>query len=108
MFVLGFALAGAGLYALVVGAIWLLVKAFQKSVWWGLGAFFIPLANIVFGIFNWKRAGSPLMMHTVGFTFLIVGGSLIFYDIQGEMLSNLDGTIHLPSETALSDTNGAN
>ena len=77
MFTAGFVLAGLGLYAIVLGGLWLLVKAFKQSVLWGLLSLFIPLANVVFGLKYWSEGGRPLLIHVGGFLAMIGGGFLL-------------------------------
>jgi hypothetical protein len=61
-----------GLIALV-GAIWLLVVAFKKSVWWGLGSLLIPFVSLVFVILNWQDSKSPFFTQIVGVALSVIG-----------------------------------
>lgn len=43
-------------------AIWLLVLAFQRRIWWGLAVLFVPLANLVFIVVEWQAAKRPFLL----------------------------------------------
>ena len=63
LFVVGIVvMAGAGL--------WLLVKAFQTSVLWGLGYIFVPFVSIIFVILYWQDTKKPF--------FYLLGGLVVF------------------------------
>ncbi len=69
-----------GLIFIVVGAlialvysIILIVKAFQTSVWWGLGYIFVPFVALVFIIMHWEVAKKPFLMGLICIPFFIVG-----------------------------------
>jgi hypothetical protein len=67
----------------LVGAIWLLVVAFKKSVWWGLGSFFIPFVNVIFAIMNWQVSKTPFLIMIGGIVLCVIGGWGMFS--AGEM-----------------------
>jgi hypothetical protein len=69
-----------GLVLLVVGAgivtvmgIWLLVKAFQTSVLWGLGYLFVPFVNLVFVILHWQDTKKPFLYLLGGAVLMAIG-----------------------------------
>ncbi len=72
------ALIGAGLMILaygvmLVGGIMVLIKAFQESVWWGLGCIFVPFVGLVFVIMHWAVAKQGFLIQLAGIALLIVG-----------------------------------
>ena len=50
------ALVYVGILLSLIGGIWLLVVAFQTSIWWGLGSLFIAPVSLVFTILHWQVA----------------------------------------------------
>ena len=52
--------------------IWLVVVAFRTSIWWAIAVFIIPLADILFTLFNWKAAKKPFL-YGIFFLSLAVG-----------------------------------
>jgi len=62
-----------GMILSVVGGLWLLVVAFQTSVWWGLGSLFIPIVGLVFVIMHWQPSKKPFLISVVGSVLLIIG-----------------------------------
>jgi hypothetical protein len=54
-----------------VGGIWLLVAAFQTSVWWGLGSLLVPFVSLIFVIMNWQVAKKPFLISVVGTVVLL-------------------------------------
>jgi hypothetical protein len=71
--VMGFVLYGAGGLLLTIGQIWLLVRAFQVGLGWGLAVFFLPLANLVFTVKHWAFAKRPFLTGLVGVVLILVG-----------------------------------
>jgi hypothetical protein len=62
-----------GMILTVVGGIWLLVVAFQTSVWWGLGSLLIPFVGLVFVFMHWQPSKKPFLIYVVGFVLLAIG-----------------------------------
>jgi hypothetical protein len=56
-----------------VGGIWLLVKAFQAGVLWGLGSLFVPLVSLIFVITHWQEAKKPFLVNVAGVALMIAG-----------------------------------
>lgn len=73
MLVLAAILTLLGLLVSLIGGIWLIVAAFQRSIAWGLCVIFVPLANVVFVFYDWKAAKGPFVCWLLGLMFL--GGS---------------------------------
>lgn len=59
-------LAVVGYLAAFVTGIWIIVKAFKKSVGWGLASLFIPFASLVFVIKNWAATRALFFMNLFG------------------------------------------
>ncbi len=78
---IGWGLGFAGVIALLIGGIWLLVVAFQQDVVWGLACLFIPFVSLIFLVKYWEKASRP---------FAVWGGGLL-----GVLLGKFirDGTI---------------
>ena len=73
MAILGMLLVGIGWLTAAVGGIWILVLAFQKSVVWGLGCFFVPFVVIIFAIQNWGEAKRPFLIQIGGIALAMLG-----------------------------------
>jgi uncharacterized membrane protein len=50
----------------IVGGIWLLVVAFQTSVWWGLGSLLVPFVSLIFVIMHWQVSKKPFLISLAG------------------------------------------
>jgi hypothetical protein len=62
--------------ALIFG-IQLLIKAFQKSVLWGLGYIFVPLVSLIFVIMHWNETKTPFLRGLLAIPFIVVGALLM-------------------------------
>jgi hypothetical protein len=58
----------------LIGAIWLLVVAFKKSIWWGLGSLLIPFVSLIFVILNWQDSKKPFLIQVAGVVLCLIGG----------------------------------
>lgn len=67
------ALVAIGGIVMLVGGIWILVKAFQESILWGLASLFIPIVGLVFVITHWQDAGKPFLIYLAGLAIYLVG-----------------------------------
>jgi hypothetical protein len=56
-----------------VGGIWLIVVAFKKSVWWGLGSLIVPFVGLIFAILNWQVAKTPFLVYLAGIVLCVIG-----------------------------------
>ena len=63
---------GGALY--LIGIIWLLIKAFQESILWGLGSLLIPFVGLIFAILHWAECKKPFFYALAGLVLLILGG----------------------------------
>lgn len=63
-----------GAIVVVVGWVWVLILAFQKSVLWGLGVFFFsPLVFLIFGLLNLDVAKRAMLVTIGGMLLLMFG-----------------------------------
>jgi hypothetical protein len=76
MSIVGLVLLVAGAGIVTVMGIWLLVKAFQKSVLWGLGYLFVPFVNLVFVILHWEDTKKPFLYLLGGAVLMGLGAVL--------------------------------
>jgi hypothetical protein len=70
-------LYGIGLLIAMVGAIWIVVIAFQESVLWGLGCFFIPCVALYYVITHWEKTKKPFLIEVVGGVICAIGSALV-------------------------------
>jgi hypothetical protein len=70
---LGMVLIGIGAVIGVIYGVILLVKAFQTSVWWGLGYIFVPFVSLIFVIAHWQVAKKPFLMSLISIPFIVLG-----------------------------------
>lgn len=54
-------------------ALWLLVLAFQQSVWWGLGSLLLSPVMLAFVFLHWEQAKRPFLINLGGLALAIVG-----------------------------------
>jgi len=59
---LGMILLAIGGIGMFVSGIWLLVVAFQESIWWGLGCILVPFVALIFVAMHWDKAGKPFLV----------------------------------------------
>ena len=65
-------LAIIGYIVMFVGAVWILIIAFKKSVLWGLGSLFIPFVIFVFTFMHWGDSKKPFFIWLIGFVISII------------------------------------
>ena len=70
---MGIILALAGLLAMLVGGIMLLVVAFKESPWWGLGSMFVPFVSLIFVIKHWDDTKKAFAYSMLGAVLCIAG-----------------------------------
>lgn len=65
--------AVVGIFLIVAGQLWFVVRAFQESILWGLGCLLLPFVSLVFLILHWRRAKDPffLALYGLGAIFLV-------------------------------------
>lgn len=88
---IAFVLLGVGSLLYLVFWIWLLVKAFQQSVIWGLITFFIPGGAIIFLAIHSDEAWKPFLGAVVSLLIACGGFYLFLQQVK-------DGTLPAPPE----------
>jgi hypothetical protein len=73
MATLGLGLFVVGILIMTGAGLWLLVKAFQTSVLWGLGYIFVPFVSIIFVILHWQDTKKPFLYLLAGLAVFTVG-----------------------------------
>ena len=80
---IGMILGGIGSIVSLVGGIWILVIAFQKSVLWGLGCMFIPCVILYFAATNWELTKKPFLIMIGGIVVSAIGQGLAYSGAAG-------------------------
>lgn len=57
----------------LVGAIMVLIVAFKKSIWWGLGSLLVPFVILVFIVMNWQETSKGFFIMLGGWVLMIIG-----------------------------------
>lgn len=65
---------------MLVGGIWLVVAAFQESVFWGLMVLFVPFAGLVFVIKYWQKAKASFAVQVVGIALYVPSASSVMHN----------------------------
>ncbi len=73
MAVLGLGLSAIGGLICLVGAIWMIVIAFQDSIGWGLGSLFCGIVLLVYVAKNFETTKQPFFIWLAGLGISIVG-----------------------------------
>ena len=60
MAAIGGILALVASLGMLVFGIQILIKAFQQSIWWGLGYLFVPFVGLFYIVMFWDDAKKPL------------------------------------------------
>lgn len=60
----------------LVGTVWLILAAFEESLWWGLGCLFIPCVSLIFALSNWDRAAKPFLITLAGGLISMLGAMM--------------------------------
>jgi len=74
--VVALGLFAIGTVVMLVGGVWLLVKAFQTSVLWGLGYIFVPFVSLIFVVLHWEDSKKPFFYVLGGLAIFAVGAAL--------------------------------
>ena len=59
-----------GLVLMLVGALWMVVIAFQESVLWGLGCLFIPFVTLFYAATRWAKVKVPALIWAAGWLLI--------------------------------------
>lgn len=56
---------GIGIVLHIIGGIYLLVRMFQTSIWWGVGGIFLPIISLIYIFMHWDRAKEPFLIQLI-------------------------------------------
>jgi len=59
--------------AMMVFGIQILIKAFQESVWWGLGYILVPFVSLIYIVMFWDDAKKPFLYSLACVPVLVIG-----------------------------------
>lgn len=65
-----------GLLLILAGYVWLIARAFERSLFWGLASLLPPLA-LLFTVVQWRQARSAVALGALGCIPLVVGLTLL-------------------------------
>ena len=77
MVVLGVLLFVVGMIIGFIGGLWLLVLAFQESIFWGLGSLFLPFVSLIFVIMHWDTAKKPFLIWLASIPLWLIGAMIM-------------------------------
>ena len=80
-------LAGVAMIANLVGAVWLIVLAFQEGLMWGLLSLFVPCAQLVFIAQHWQKAKRPALL-SLGGSGAFLAACLMIYQLNADEKSS--------------------
>ena len=89
MAALGMVVCLVGGIAGLVGGIMILIKAFQKSILWGLGSLIVPFVILVFAVMNMEDCKKGLLIMLAGIVVQVLGMILMAMGGGGEVV--MDG-----------------
>lgn len=61
----------------LIGELWLAIRAFQCSRFWGFALLFIPIAGLAFVVGRWKYARTPFLVNVTGMLLMLAGGFML-------------------------------
>ncbi len=67
-------IASLGFGIALIGGIWLVIRAFKITIWWGLGSFLVYPILLIFVALHWSYAKKPFLIHLVGLVIMVVAG----------------------------------
>ena len=73
MSAIGAILMFAASIGMLVFGIQILIKAFQQSVWWGLGYIFVPFVALIYVVMFWDDTKKPFLYSLACVPVLVVG-----------------------------------
>ena len=97
--IVGIGIVVAGLAVVLLGLLWLIVRAFRTKIWWGLAVLFLPGAVLVYLVKHWDRARRPFVVVLVGGLLVAVPYGINFAEERlhslGPHEQKVDGELHL-------------
>jgi hypothetical protein len=76
-----------GLVLAALAWIWLIVRAFQEKVWWGLASLLLPPLALVFALRHAQKAIGPLVI-------FVLGGLVMAAPVAYSLVSPVDQELH--------------
>ncbi len=76
MDIIGGAFVVLGVGISIIAEIYILIKAFKKSLLWGFGSLLIPLVLLAFIILNWDSTKKFVFWIVIAIALFIIGGTL--------------------------------
>ena len=73
MTAIGGILTLAASIAMLVFGIQILIKAFQESIWWGLGYILVPFVGLIYIIMFWDDTKKPFLYSLACVPVLVIG-----------------------------------
>ncbi|HEX3654699.1 MAG TPA: hypothetical protein VHV55_02780 [Pirellulales bacterium] len=70
---IGWATGAAGLCAMIVGSIWLLVVAFEEEIAWGIACLILPFVSLIFVATHWNKSAKPVYVWIAGLLAVLLG-----------------------------------
>ena len=68
---IAFILTIAGFAVLAIGYLWLVLKAFQKNLVWGIGSFLFAPIGLLFALLNLRKVLGPVAVMALGTTIAV-------------------------------------
>ena len=70
LLMLGYGLVG-------IGGIWLVFKAGEESIVWGLGALLVPFVGVIFALRHWDDCKTPFFLSLGGGVSVLVAKAVM-------------------------------
>jgi F0F1-type ATP synthase assembly protein I len=87
MEIFAFVLLGIAFIINLVYGIAMIIKAFQVSVWWGLGYLFVPFGSLIFIIAHWQVAKDPFLKSLLAIPFMIAAVLLLPEETLNQLIA---------------------
>lgn len=89
----------SGLLLMLFGLVWLIVLAFGRSLFWGLGSLFPPL-TLVYVVRYWRTARKAVLLAGLGVIPMVVGVVLLASNdpVRFEQIVSLDWLVTAPQK----------
>lgn len=62
-----------GVILFLLGSAFFLIAAFSVSIWWFIGCLLLPIIQLAFAIFHWKKARKGFLILVAGIALMLVG-----------------------------------
>jgi hypothetical protein len=74
--IIGMIFVVIGAIASLIGAIWIVVLAFQESIGWGIGSLLCGIVTLIYGISRWPETKVPLLLMIAGVIVEAIGQAI--------------------------------